>query len=69
MGGGKIDEDGLGVTDMEIPVGFRRKTGVDGHALVLPAGGEILVDEFVNEILAHGLTCHKSHSFILCASI
>ena len=47
LGGGEVDADRLGVTDVQIAVGLRREPGL--HAGV-HARGKILVDEIVNEV-------------------
>ena len=54
------------MADVQVAVGLRREAGVDGHALELSAGGDILRDERVDEVAAlaalglHGLAlvCH-----------
>ena len=41
------------MADVEIAVGLGGKTGVDGHALVLAALCNILINEIVDKILGH----------------
>ena len=55
LGGAEVDGQGLAVADVEIAVGLRRKAGVDRHALELPAGGHVFLNERVNEIPAFQL--------------
>ena len=70
LSGAEVDAQRLAVADMQIAVGLRRKTGVDGHALKLSAGGDVLLDKSVDEVpalrqlLLHGflLICHACQS-------
>ena len=55
FGSAEIDGQGLAVADMEVAVGLRRKAGVNGHALILPAGGDVLLDKRVDKIPAFQL--------------
>ena len=52
LGGAKVNGQGLAVADVQVAVGLRRETGVDGHALELSAGGDVLFNESVDEIPA-----------------
>ena len=55
------------MADVEIAVGLGGEPGVDSHALVLPALSDVLVDEVVDKVLAHGYVqffCHACHSSI-----
>ena len=52
FGGAKIDGQGLAVADVQIAVRLRGETGVDGHALVLSAGGDVLLNESMDEVPA-----------------
>ena len=58
LGGAEIDDQRLAVTDVQITVGLRRKPGMDGLTGKLSAGGNILIDKGVDEILA---LCNLSH--------
>ena len=57
---------------MQIAVGLRRETGVDGHALELTTLCDVLVDELMDKVFALGLLGqrglvflgHVSHSFV-----
>ncbi len=67
LGGAEVDGQGLAVADVEIAVGLGGEPGVDSHALVLPALSDVLVDEVVDKVLAHGYVqffCHACHSSI-----
>ena len=48
LGNAKIQTDGLGVTDVEVTVGFRRKPG---HDTAVFAFLEIVVNDFSDEVL------------------
>ena len=62
----KVNEDRLGMADVQIAVGLRWEAGVHLHPLILSAGGEILVNKIVNKILAHDSVLqfvrHAAHS-------
>ena len=62
----KVNEDRLGMADVQIAVGLRWEAGVYLHPLILSAGGEILVNKIVNKILAHDSVLqfvrHAAHS-------
>ena len=66
LGGAEVDDQGLAVADVQVAVGLRGKPGVDGHALELTAGGDILFNKGVDEVPALGgfflgcfdLLCH-----------
>ena len=68
---------GLAVADVQVAVGLRRETGVDGHTFVLTAGGNVLVDKGVDKIAVfRGLDffCHsfrplRRHSGAIIVSI
>ena len=67
LGGAKVDGQGLAVADVEVAVGLGGKAGVDSHALILPALSDVLVDEIVDKVLAHGgiqLLRHACHSLV-----
>ena len=67
LGGAEVDGQGLAVADVEIAVGLGGEPGVDSHALVLPALSDVLVDEVVDKVLAHGYVqffCHVCHSLV-----
>src|SRR5699024_1996995 len=57
FGDGVVDEDRLGRTDMQIAVGFRRKTGMHGVDL---AFGQVGVDDLRQKV-GKFFFCHKSH--------
>ena len=62
----EVNGQGLTMTNVEVAVGFGGEAGVDSHALVLPALGDVLVDHVVDKVLAHGRVpifrhvCHSS---------
>ena len=72
LGGAEVDAQGLAVADVQIAVGLRRETGVDGHALELTTLCDVLVDELMDKVFALGLLGqrglvflgHVSHSFV-----
>ena len=47
----KSMQKGLAVADVQVAVGLRGEAGVNGHALVLAAGGDILLNKRVNKVL------------------
>ena len=57
-GHAEIEADGLGMADMEIAVGFRRKAGV--HAAAVFPGLDVGLDYGADEILPRGkiFNCH-----------
>ena len=46
----EVDAQRLAVADMQVSVGLRRETGVYRHPFVLPAGGDVLLDQGMNEV-------------------
>ena len=52
LGGAEVDGQRLAVSNMQIAVGLRRETGVDGHSLELTTLCDVLVDEIDNEVFA-----------------
>ena len=72
LGGTEVDAQGLAVANMQVAIGLRRETGVDGHALELTTLCDVLVDELMDEVFALGLLGkgslvflgHVSHSFV-----
>ena len=64
LGGAEVHKDGLGVTDVEIAVGFRREPGMHFQTGVDTVFGDVLVDEVVNKVLCHDdvVVSHKIHS-------
>ena len=52
LSGAEVDAQGLAVSDVQIAVGLRRKTGVDGHSLELTTLCDVLVDEIDNKVFA-----------------
>ncbi len=67
LGGTEVDGQRLAVADVEVAVRLRRETGVDSHALILPALSDVLVNEIVDKVLAHGnvqLFRHVCHSSV-----
>lgn len=58
------------MADVQVTIGLRGKTGVDGHALVLAAGGQVLGDEIVNKVAALGaLGLVSGDDFVFLAHI
>lgn len=58
------------MADVQVTVGLRGKTGVDGHALVLAAGSQVLGDEIVNKVAALGaLGLVSGDDFVFLAHI
>ena len=51
LGGAEVDAQGLAVADVQIAVGLRRETGVDGHSLELTTLCDVLVDKVQNKVL------------------
>ena len=49
VGDAEIQDDRLGVADVQIPVRLGRKSGV--HAAAVAAGVQVLEDDFTDEIL------------------
>ncbi len=64
LGGAEVDAQGLTVADVQVAVGLRGKTGMDGHALEPATLRDVLVDELMNEILAFGLLGQESLRFL-----
>ena len=64
LGGTEVDAQRLAVADVQIAVGLRRETGMDGHALEPATLRDVLVDELMNEILAFGLLGQESLRFL-----
>ena len=58
FGGAEINDQGLAVTDVQIAIWLRRKPGMDRLPGILPAGGNVLINKRVDEILA---LCNFSH--------
>ena len=54
LGRAEVDDKRLAVADVEIAVGLGRETGVDLHPGKAAAGGDVLRDKFMDEILAGG---------------
>ena len=52
LGGAEINNQRLAVADVQVAVGLRRETGVNGFSGELPAGGDILFNKGMNEIFA-----------------
>ena len=52
LGSAEVDAQGLAVTDVQIAVGLRRETGVDGHSLELTTLCDVLVDKVQNKVFA-----------------
>ena len=70
LSGTEVDAQGLAVADVQVTVGLRGKTGVDGHALVLAAGSQVLGDEIVNKVAALGaLGLVSGDDFVFLAHI
>ena len=61
----EVDAKSLAVADVQITVGLRREAGVDGHAGVLSALGNILLNESVDKILVFVVPDFFCHGFIL----
>ena len=68
----EVDGQGLAVADVQIAVGLRGKTGMNGHALELSAGGDVLFNKSMNKVPALGyfllrgldLVSHGCQSFL-----
>ena len=58
LGSSEIDDQSLAVTDVQIAIWLRRKPGMDRLPGILPAGGNVLINKRVDEILA---LCNFSH--------
>ena len=52
LGGAEVNAQRLAVADMQIAVGLRRETGVDGHSLELTTLCDVLVDKVQNKVFA-----------------
>ena len=48
----QVDDQGLAVTDVQIAVGLRRETGVDGLSGIAAALGDVLLDEGMDKVFA-----------------
>ena len=53
LGGAEVHKNGLGVANVQVAVGLRRKAGVDRHTLELAPLSDVLVDKVMDEILCH----------------
>ena len=64
LGGAEVYKDGLGVTDVEIAVGFRRESSMHLQTGVGAVFRDVLVDEVMNKVLCHDdvVISHKIHS-------
>ena len=61
LGGAEVDNQGLAVADVQVAVGLRRETGVDGLARITAALRNILFNKRVDEILTLGNFSHNPH--------
>ena len=52
LGRAEVDAQRLAVADVQIAVGLRRKTGVNGHSLELTTLCDVLVDKIVDKVFA-----------------
>ena len=50
--GAEVDAQSLAVADVQIAVGFRGETGVNGLAVILTAGGGVFFYKLVNKVFA-----------------
>ena len=72
FGSAEVDGQGLAVTDVQVAVRLRRKTCMDGHALELSAGSNVLFNKCMDKVpalghfLLHGfdLISHGCQSFL-----
>ena len=58
LGSAEVDDQRLAVTDVQIAVGLRRKTGVNGFAGKPTALGDIFFNKGMNEVFAFGDFSH-----------
>ena len=65
FGGAEVDGQGLAVADVQITVGFRRKTGMDSLAGVSAAVCDVLFNKGVDEIFAFGDFSHRKFLSLL----
>ena len=54
LGGAEVDAKGLAVADVQIAVGLRRETGVNGQSLEPATLCDVLVDKVQNKVFAFG---------------
>ena len=54
LGGAEVDAQGLAVADVQIAVGLRRETGVNGQSLEPATLCDVLVDKVQNKVFALG---------------
>ena len=54
LGGAEVDAKGLAVADVQIAVGLRRETGVNGQSLEPATLCDVLVDKVQNKVFALG---------------
>ena len=52
LGSAEVDGQRLAVSDVQVAVGLRRETGVDGHSLELTTLCDVLVDEIQDKVFA-----------------